>query len=125
MWRYAVDPSTTRFKRQRVFRARRLSMSLATPHPTRPGQNQCKTHDRTGRRHYVLGRLIKRCGDRPAVSGAGERGHLYVRTDPFNDTTGKNRRRYGFRHFFNAYMSGKALAPVLAKSYAKIAALFI
>ncbi|TVO68574.1 substrate-binding protein [Sedimenticola selenatireducens] len=36
-----------------------------------------------------------------------------------NDTTGKDRRRYGFRHFFNAYMSGKALAPVLAKTYGK------
>ena len=34
-----------------------------------------------------------------------------------NDTTGKDRRRYGFRHFFNAYMTGKALAPVLAKDY--------
>jgi ABC-type branched-subunit amino acid transport system substrate-binding protein len=32
-----------------------------------------------------------------------------------NDTTMKDRRRYGFRHFFNAYMSGQALAPVLAK----------
>jgi ABC-type branched-subunit amino acid transport system substrate-binding protein len=30
-----------------------------------------------------------------------------------NDTTGKDKRRYGFRHFFNAYMSGKALGPVL------------
>ncbi|WP_029133913.1 substrate-binding protein [Sedimenticola selenatireducens] len=36
-----------------------------------------------------------------------------------NDTTGKDRRRYGFRHFFNAYMSGKALAPVLARNYGK------
>ncbi|MDM0043838.1 substrate-binding protein [Variovorax dokdonensis] len=36
-----------------------------------------------------------------------------------NDTTGKDRRRYGFRHFFNAYMSGKALGPVLAKEYGK------
>ena len=34
-----------------------------------------------------------------------------------NDTTGKDRRRYGFRHFFNAYMTGKALAPVLASEY--------
>jgi branched-chain amino acid transport system substrate-binding protein len=34
-----------------------------------------------------------------------------------NDTTGKDRRRYGFRHFFNAYMSGKALGPVLADAY--------
>jgi branched-chain amino acid transport system substrate-binding protein len=34
-----------------------------------------------------------------------------------NDTTGKDKRRYGFRHFFNAYMSGKALAPVLADAY--------
>ncbi len=36
-----------------------------------------------------------------------------------NDTTGKDRRRYGFRHFFNAYMSGQALAPVLAAEYGK------
>lgn len=36
-----------------------------------------------------------------------------------NDTTGKDRRRYGFRHFFNAYMSGKAMAPILAKEYGK------
>lgn len=32
-----------------------------------------------------------------------------------NDTTMKDRRRYGFRHFFNAYMSGQALAPILAQ----------
>ena len=30
-----------------------------------------------------------------------------------NDTTGKDRKANGFRHFFNAYMSGAALAPVL------------
>lgn len=36
-----------------------------------------------------------------------------------NDTTGKDKRRYGFRHFFNAYMSGAALAPVLEKEYGK------
>lgn len=34
-----------------------------------------------------------------------------------NDTTGKDRRRYGFRHFFNAYMSGQALGPILANEY--------
>jgi branched-chain amino acid transport system substrate-binding protein len=34
-----------------------------------------------------------------------------------NDTTGKDRKANGFRHFFNAYMSGAALAPVLAKAY--------
>ncbi|WP_210259816.1 substrate-binding protein [Martelella sp. HB161492] len=34
-----------------------------------------------------------------------------------NDTTGKDKRRYGFRHFFNAYQSGIALAPVLAEAY--------
>jgi len=34
-----------------------------------------------------------------------------------NDTTGKDRRRYGFRHFFNAYMSGRALGPVLEERY--------
>lgn len=36
-----------------------------------------------------------------------------------NDTTGKDKRRYGFRHFFNAYMSGQALGPVLAQEYGK------
>ncbi|MFC3118478.1 substrate-binding protein [Jhaorihella thermophila] len=36
-----------------------------------------------------------------------------------NDTTGKDKKRNGFRHFFNAYMSGAALAPVLAKQYGK------
>ncbi|MCA8931750.1 MAG: substrate-binding protein [Rhodospirillaceae bacterium] len=30
-----------------------------------------------------------------------------------NDTTGQDRRRYGFRHFFNAYQSGVALGPIL------------
>ncbi len=34
-----------------------------------------------------------------------------------NDTTGKDKRANGFRHFFNAYMSGAALAPVLESSY--------
>ncbi len=33
-----------------------------------------------------------------------------------NDTTGKYKKRYGFRHFFNAYMSGAALGPVLKDS---------
>lgn len=33
-----------------------------------------------------------------------------------NDTTGKDRRRYGFRHFFNAHMSALALAPVIAQT---------
>ncbi|KZK77921.1 Receptor family ligand binding region [Pseudovibrio sp. W64] len=36
-----------------------------------------------------------------------------------NDTTGKDKRRYGFRHFFNAYMSGAALGPVLDKEMGK------
>ncbi|MEZ5728707.1 MAG: substrate-binding protein [Burkholderiaceae bacterium] len=36
-----------------------------------------------------------------------------------NDTTGKDKKRNGFRHFFNAYMSGQALAPVLEKAYGK------
>ncbi len=36
-----------------------------------------------------------------------------------NDTTGKDKKRYGFRHFFNAYQSGIALAPVLADEYGK------
>ncbi len=34
-----------------------------------------------------------------------------------NDTTGKDRKANGFRHFFNAYMSGAALAPVLQNNY--------
>lgn len=34
-----------------------------------------------------------------------------------NDTTGKDKRRNGFRHFFNAYMSGAALAPVIVEAY--------
>jgi len=34
-----------------------------------------------------------------------------------NDTTGKDKKANGFRHFFNAYMSGAALAPVLEKEY--------
>lgn len=34
-----------------------------------------------------------------------------------NDTTGKDKKANGFRHFFNAYMSGAALGPVLGKNY--------
>ena len=34
-----------------------------------------------------------------------------------NDTTGKDKKANGFRHFFNAYMSGAALAPVLKSNY--------
>lgn len=34
-----------------------------------------------------------------------------------NDTTGKDKKRYGFRHFFNAYQSGVALGPVLGQAY--------
>ena len=36
-----------------------------------------------------------------------------------NDTTGKDKRRYGFRHFFNAEMTGIALSPILADTYGK------
>ncbi len=36
-----------------------------------------------------------------------------------NDTTGKDKKANGFRHFFNAYMSGVALGPVLAEAYGK------
>ena len=36
-----------------------------------------------------------------------------------NDTTGKDRRRNGFRHFFNTEMSGAALGPVLEANYGK------
>ncbi|SHI40806.1 substrate-binding protein [Wenxinia saemankumensis] len=34
-----------------------------------------------------------------------------------NDTTGKDKKANGFRHFFNAYMSGAALGPVLTQAY--------
>ncbi|MFV2001582.1 MAG: substrate-binding protein [Paracoccaceae bacterium] len=34
-----------------------------------------------------------------------------------NDTTGKDKKANGFRHFFNAFMSAAALAPVLANRY--------
>ncbi|HIP23135.1 MAG TPA: branched-chain amino acid ABC transporter substrate-binding protein [Rhodobacteraceae bacterium] len=34
-----------------------------------------------------------------------------------NDTTGKDKKANGFRHFFNGYMSAAALAPVLEARY--------
>ena len=34
-----------------------------------------------------------------------------------NDTTGKDKRANGFRHFFNTEMSGRALGPVLEKAF--------
>ncbi len=34
-----------------------------------------------------------------------------------NDTTGKDKKANGFRHFFNSYMSGAALAPILVNEY--------
>ena len=34
-----------------------------------------------------------------------------------NDTTGKDKKANGFRHFFNSYMSGAALAPILTSQY--------
>jgi ABC-type branched-subunit amino acid transport system substrate-binding protein len=34
-----------------------------------------------------------------------------------NDTTGKDKRRNGFRHFFNTEMTGAGLAPVLKSNY--------
>lgn len=34
-----------------------------------------------------------------------------------NDTTGKDRKANGFRHFFNGFMSGAALGPVLKTAY--------
>ena len=36
-----------------------------------------------------------------------------------NDTTGKDKKANGFRHFFNSYMSRAALAPILADRYGK------
>lgn len=36
-----------------------------------------------------------------------------------NDTTGKDKKRFGFRHFFNAYQSGLALGPILADQLGK------
>ena len=34
-----------------------------------------------------------------------------------NDTTGKDKKANGFLHFFNSYMSGAALAPILTSQY--------
>jgi len=34
-----------------------------------------------------------------------------------NDTTGKDKRKHGFRHFFNTEMTGAALGPVLGKEF--------
>jgi branched-chain amino acid transport system substrate-binding protein len=49
-----------------------------------------------------------------------EKGIIYLSgLTNYNDTTGKDKRRYGFRHFFNAYQSGVAIAPFLAKEYGK------
>jgi branched-chain amino acid transport system substrate-binding protein len=51
---------------------------------------------------------------------AQEQGVIYmVGLSHSNDTTGKDRRRYGFRQFFNAYQSGIALGPILAEEYGK------
>lgn len=36
-----------------------------------------------------------------------------------NDTTGKDRRANGFRHFFNTEQTGRALGPVLESNYGK------
>ena len=36
-----------------------------------------------------------------------------------NDTTGKDKRANGFRHFFNTEMTGAALGPVLNNNYGK------
>src|SRR3546814_8069881 len=33
-----------------------------------------------------------------------------------NDTSGTDRKRYGFRHLFNAYPSGEALGPMLKEA---------
>ena len=56
-----------------------------------------------------------------AVQGLGqEAGVIFMAgLTHSNDTTGKDKKRYGFRHFFNAYMSGLALAPVLEKEFGK------
>ena len=43
----------------------------------------------------------------------GNNGNNKGNKESSNDTTGKDKRRYGFRHFFNAKMSGSALGPVL------------
>ncbi len=36
-----------------------------------------------------------------------------------NDTTGKDKRKHGFRHFFNTEMSGAALAPIMEQEFGK------
>lgn len=54
-----------------------------------------------------------------AVQGlAQEKGVIFMAAlTHSNDTTGKDKKRYGFRHFFNAYQSGIALGPVLGQEY--------
>lgn len=56
-----------------------------------------------------------------AVQGlCQEMGIIYmVGLSHSNDTTGKDKKANGFRHFFNTEMSGSALAPVLQKAYGK------
>ncbi len=46
---------------------------------------------------------------------------LHVLPHAFHDTTGKDKKRYGFRHFFNAYMSGVGSAPFSPKPMARTA----
>lgn len=54
------------------------------------------------------------------VTLAQEMGVIYmVGLTVLNDVTMKDRRRYGFRHFFNSYMASLAIAPILGQEFGK------
>ena len=61
--------------------------------------------------HHVLRRLVVGGGGRAAVARPGDGRHLHGRPHALQRHHDKDRRRYGFRHFFNAYMSGKRARP--------------
>jgi hypothetical protein len=93
--------------------ARRLSSSPVTrrPSPTQPAHRPFD--DRKRRRVMITGGSSS--GVAVAVQAlCQEAGVIFMAgLTHSNDTTGKDKKANGFRHFFNSYMSGAALAPVL------------
>ena len=76
-----------------------------------------QAEDRERWRDHVLRWFFIWCGCCCSGTGSGNGTVFMAGLTHSNDTTGKDRRRYGFRHFFNAHMSGAALAPVLQAEY--------
>src|SRR5262249_39148853 len=79
------------------------SDSSAQPDPARAGATQMIQRDGAimitgGSSSSEAVAVQALCQDRGIIFMAG--------LTHSNDTTGKDRRRYGFRHFFDAYMSG-------------------